>query len=888
MIPLLSFLFIYLRTRKRHKFLDWRLTLAIYLDDNSSRVALRTLILTLLLGINQISYAYQRGITFNYNPLYYAQVTSATQDNINAISISGTESFATYSSASSSRRLVELSENEYIPDHSFPDHTRRRLNGYSNSFVAVVYHTSDYSNLLTTANLKAICQTEKSFLNNVGCFNPSSIKSIIPSIFWNNTCVAKQFNPEAVFTSFQNEPYLQDNINYVNPTSNVVISYFDSNSCDSYSYSSFQSLLSSYTKAPIQVTFVNTHFINTQFQDITTGAYSVTGIALLITVGFLIFGLRGLLMTIAIFYTMAVAFVTAIGVLPYANYQYFSMYNIISVYMMIALGGSTMLLYGSAWRRTFPVDASITGRRILKSYQLISMAIMFVFLLAFITFVSKISSSIVVLSQLGVFLTVSYVTFFIQLHTFLIPLWISLSAYKVFPDHYRSLFEEYCEIQIVHDYGKDDFYSEGDDDDAYEELPYGEGDWEGYSQYTGSQRSPSRQPSLRVIQQSGKSGVGQVSGKSEYSTTGPRLGRDRQPIQGSHREDSLSRDTHIAIMRSLSEIDTTFKGVGSPSTVPSTNPSPDLNTSPVPNSSASIRRLSAKNSETTFEETKNGQSRKDTSPKRRASFAADESLVVEYSCADVTITEPPKNSVLRASSVSSVRAGSSVHSGATQSVRRSSLASVESLSNAIGGNPNRRMSTMTQAQSVVGFDDDVNDPRDEAKAIARYFGILSALIWLVLMVVVSAAGYARIQVSYDIPSIVSPSTNLGQAIFINQNYKLGLLVDYSDPQNMPLISTLSPSVEPSASPIQSPTVFPAGSRSPTTKPVISNQPSSLKPTAVPTSRHPSARPVAHSGAPSTAPSQSGIQSTSLQAQSYVMTGCYGISTSKPFVDVQGK
>ena len=889
--------------------------MAIYLDNNGSRVALRTLILTLLLGVNQISYAYQRGLTFNYNPLYYTQVTSVTQDNIDAISLSGTESFATYSSlssSSSSRRLLDVSENvqSSLSDHSFSESSTmtdvelrtRRLSGYSTSFLAIVYHTADYSNLLTAPHLEAICKTEKSFLSNVGCFDPHSIKSIVPTLFWNDTCIAKPSNP-AVFTTFQNEPYLEDNINYVNPTSNVVISYFDSSSCDSYSYSSFQSLLNSYTQGSIQVTFVNPTFITSQFKDVTTGAYSVTGFALLIATGFLVFGLRGLLMTMAVFYAMAISFVTAVGTLPYAKYQFFSMYNILSVYMMIALGGSTLLLYGSAWRRTFPVDATITGRRILKAYQLISLAIMFVFLLAFITFISKISSSIVVLGQLGVFLTVTYVTFFTLLHTFLIPLWVGLSGYKLFPDHYRALFEEYCEIQIVQDYGKDDFYSEGDDDDAYEESPYDDGDWEGHSYFTGSQRAPSRQPSQRSLQhqQSGKTGAGKVSGKSDYSTSGPRIGRDRQPIQGSGRADSYDRDTRIAVIRSLSDagplgVDTTLKSAGSPSTVPSTNPSPDLTISPSPNptTSASIRRPSINNNNNVAaeEETKSSRSRKDVSPKRRASFAAEESLVVEYPPTDLQCRSPPKSSQeLRVSSVKSVRDDSSVHSGVTQSLRRSSLGSIESLSNAINGNNSRRMSTVTQAQSVVGFEDDLdeaNDPRDEAKAIARYFGIVSAFIWLVLMIVVSVAGFVRINVSYAVPSMVSQSTNLGQAIFISQNYKLGLLINYGDPQNVPLISTLSPSMEPSQSPIQTPTAFPAGSRSPSLRPVISSSPSSLRPTASPTSRRPSTRPVTNSASPSAAPSQSNIQPTPLQAQSYVMTGCYGISSSKQFVDSQGK
>jgi hypothetical protein len=206
------------------------------------------------------------------------------------------------------------------------------------------------------------------------------------------------------------------------------------------------------------------------------------------------------------------------------------------------------------------------------------------------------------------------------------------------------------------------------------------------------------------------------------------------------------------------------------------------------------------------------------------------------------------------------------------------------------GNNSRRLSTMTQAQSVVGFDDDVNvnDPRDESKAIARYFGIISAFVWLVLMIVVSAAGFARINVSYTAPSMVSQSTNLGQAIFINQNYKLGLLIDYGDPQNVPIISSLQPSVEPSGVPILAPTAYPVGSRSPSLLPVISSYPSSTKPTASPTSRRPSTRPETNTVSPSVMPSQSNIQPTSLQAQSYVMTGCYGMSSSKQFVDSEGK
>jgi hypothetical protein len=53
-LPVFSYLIYYAQTVYDHKFRDWRLTLFIFLRENSSRIALRTFILSLLLGINQV------------------------------------------------------------------------------------------------------------------------------------------------------------------------------------------------------------------------------------------------------------------------------------------------------------------------------------------------------------------------------------------------------------------------------------------------------------------------------------------------------------------------------------------------------------------------------------------------------------------------------------------------------------------------------------------------------------------------------------------------------------------------------------------------------------------------------------------------------------------
>ena len=61
--------------------------------------------------------------------------------------------------------------------------------------------------------------------------------------------------------------------------------------------------------------------------------------------------LPGVISTLATVFCVFVSIVAAAGILPAAHYGSISAFNVMSIFILIGVGASTVLLFASAWRR---------------------------------------------------------------------------------------------------------------------------------------------------------------------------------------------------------------------------------------------------------------------------------------------------------------------------------------------------------------------------------------------------------------------------------------------------------------------------------------------------------------------------------------------------------
>ena len=736
-----------------------------------------------MLGLQQISYAYQRGLSISYDPAYYSQIRSTYSDTSQAVSLSA------YSSLGA-------------------------LNGNGTKWLAVAYHTAGYDNLISSSQLHSICLTEHNILTSLPCVTSGTYKSIIPAVYNPNTCVPLPGVTRSVFAEYQNAGFVQDNINNQTISSNVIISYFRTGSCDNIGYATLGSDLSSLAVGSIQTTFIDKATLHAEYTDQITNVFTSTGIVILIAAIMMLIGLRGLIITITIFWSMLVSFVSAIGVLPYANYEHFSIYNVIAIYMLIAVCSTTVFFYGSAWRRTLPVYAKLSGRRIMKTYQLMSLALVFMFCISFITYISKVSSNILALNQLGLFMAVSTFVFLSHLHALIIPAWVYLSFFRLFPYNVRETYDKYFEVQVSQEYGNNYFFDYNDDydnyevkvldeeeydDEADEEAPDSEGGDAGSDgTYTipigqpdsadtkdeeekklddaDSANKPSRRASFQLA-----NGARRSDSPTGTEANTPSVGDASPSRPASTRRKSAGEADKLKRLsiHALSILSPREEDLAPPE--PAHSESIDR-----PDPPAALTRVSSTRSLTVMDERIQRLSMRISEVSRSINETevrqSESQVTTMVSVEREDSYEVPKTDVSTADDSRARR--SSVFSAVSTYVwaRRASVAT---------------NSHHTQRQSIY-IEHEEEDPRDYPKALARYYGVLAVFVWMLVAGLAGGLGYYNIKVDLTNPLLFTKNSNIGHANYIDKFYKSGILADSSYPDGA-FSSLASPSAAQSAS-----------------------------------------------------------------------------------------
>ena len=93
--------------------------------------------------------------------------------------------------------------------------------------------------------------------------------------------------------------------------------------------------------------------------------------------------------------------INAAATIPLWHYGSFSAFNVMSLFILLGVGANSVLLFGSAFRKYIPPGTIGTPRQVLKAYNSVGIAILFVTTAACLSLFSKLASPVIVISQLG-------------------------------------------------------------------------------------------------------------------------------------------------------------------------------------------------------------------------------------------------------------------------------------------------------------------------------------------------------------------------------------------------------------------------------------------------------------------------------------------------------
>ena len=384
-------------------------TLFKFVENHALKLLILNFFVVMVLLINQILLIQMENIEIGLDISYYLRVNVGEYDNTVAINLASDQNCFNKIKNSDSRRLSS-----------------------SNSMV-IIYHTTSWDDLLQSSELQKICQNEKNVLLNMKCIDSTYRYSIIQNIFVDADCSSTIQVSSDQFREFilmpENQIFFQNNLDRNNPKSSIILSYFKSISCDSLSVQTFQSKLSDLIGNNIKYSYIENNLIEEEFINAVFNALYLSALAIMASIIVTFICLHGIFITIMTYFSIFVSLIFAAGFLPLGGYGNFSAFNILSLYILIGVGGATLLLFNHAWNEQLDVSTADFNCRLYRSYQTVGKPALFAAMATCLSVFSKMVSPVVVISQLGLFMGISYVVYYILLHIILIPAYLFSKRY---------------------------------------------------------------------------------------------------------------------------------------------------------------------------------------------------------------------------------------------------------------------------------------------------------------------------------------------------------------------------------------------------------------------------------------------------------------------------
>jgi len=330
----------------------------------------------------------------------------------------------------------------FLQSNRFSKHSYEEINhqskSYSSSTILLVYHTNSWDNVLTTNYLQSICETERNIKRDLTCLNTPTFSSLITSMYIYPDC-SNIVGDLRSLNVYQSSAYLQDNVEVSNPQSSIVISYVRLGSClSTNSDDSFLKKLNSNAVGDIAITVVNAGILNDEFTSAVFNSITLTIYGIILSMAVFAVYTRGIISTIALCFCILVALVTSAGFLTIFQYKSFSVFNVLSIYILIGLGGTAMMLFHSYYRENSLIYEKLTADQFASSYGYIATPFLFTIFASCISLFSKLASPVTVISQIGAYLGLAVVIFYIEIHYIYIPVYLLTNRYYIIPKFARD------------------------------------------------------------------------------------------------------------------------------------------------------------------------------------------------------------------------------------------------------------------------------------------------------------------------------------------------------------------------------------------------------------------------------------------------------------------
>ena len=145
----------------------------------------------------------------------------------------------------------------------------------------------------------------------------------------------------------------------------------------------------------------------------------------------MVFSTRGLVTASTVIYCVLFSVTNAAVMLDSLDYERVSAFNCVGVMVLLAVGISYVTLFGSAFREQVRKGINASHLTTLEVYLTVSQGILLTTLACCLAFFAMATSSVVFVSQLGYFLGVSMVLFYLNLHYIIIPMFLFTSWYAL-------------------------------------------------------------------------------------------------------------------------------------------------------------------------------------------------------------------------------------------------------------------------------------------------------------------------------------------------------------------------------------------------------------------------------------------------------------------------
>jgi hypothetical protein len=360
---------------------------------------------------------------------------------------------------------------------------RRRL-GSKNDFVAV-FHSSggQWNNVITPSVLVDICQSEKMLLASQGCLGPD-VFSLLDKIFDANCDYKTSFEESLpLFSLPENSIHVEDNVHSGFPKSAVLLSYY-STSCKlklafvDKSVSQVESSIRTTGISYAQNRLIIDAFIQSGIHDV---KLSVIAMLVCVFILSLSLGLKRVLFTLLFTLCIVFSLIISASVMPLLGFSLFSAFNVLAVFVITGVGADSIIVFVKSWQSAFEKAKEIALERrrrstdndiavllaeqksiditymfpsiLHHSYGSVTKALTFSMMTTVLSFMANMVSPIVVIAQLGSFMGMAMIAYFVLLHLILIPAWISMIKVRngvvFYKNNTLNMLGSSCWIQFV-------------------------------------------------------------------------------------------------------------------------------------------------------------------------------------------------------------------------------------------------------------------------------------------------------------------------------------------------------------------------------------------------------------------------------------------------------